>query len=614
MENNEQFKPLSCGDMDGLLCLRSHLATRYLGLRQVSPEMQYGIDLHNIAHVANAARMRDFDPDLKFLIPFIAAKGEEEFNALAAPYGVVANEFRGIPFEMKGFAEMSLEWFLERTHGSVPLDAERPTPIKIGAYQWLFKPDCLRQSPDGTLIVDDYKTGYIPDKEEVRHTPRVMVYALAASRVYGVQKVQSILWNVSQQFSVVMDWDYDELSRIEKYMQKDVADVASMHLVLQELPQENWAEGLDDDGSFPAKINPWCRSCPVKSTCILHGRLIGEGIFQQAASLTERVKQAKAAYAVVDKTKKELESSLKAEVLTNGDHIMLENSEHELVPAMSLVLGDGFEAVFKSEEREQKEISVPALERFVATHGEQGKTPDTVGTVTLTHGRVEAVLSVSTAEYEELKEQVKHSTTKKLIVRREGPCTGKRKVSGAAASVTPNTSESAKTGSKPVAGPKAASGSASGAGKSVMLSAHVQVGGSVTRAGGSQSDTASPAAPTPSTDATPATSKTSAGPATGKKRGRPVGAKSATQPQSPAPAKPEGPKLLTSDEFQALYRAQIFPSREAAMAEAVKVKVQGDTVEVFSIGGTHAIMLGTAYNALSHLLPQGAKAEKEQGK
>ena len=50
------------------------------------------------------------------------------------------------------------------------------------------------------------------------------------------------------------------------------------------------------------------------------------------------------------------------------------------------------------------------------------------------------------------------------------------------------------------------------------------------------------------------------------------------------------------------------------MAEAVKVKVQGDTVEVFSIGGTHAIMLGTAYNALSHLLPQGAKAEKEQGK
>lgn len=608
----EQFKPLSCGDMDGLLCLLRHLAERYLGMRVVGPEMEYGINIHNIAHVANSARMRDKDPDIKFLVPFIGAEGPAEFDALAKPWGVKGNEYTQIPLAMKPFAEMSLEWFLERTHGSQPIDAERLTAIEIGGYKWQFKPDCLRLSPDGVLIVDDYKTGYIPDREEVMHTPRVMIYALAASRHYQVDKVQTILWNVSQKFSVVIDWDLDELSRIEKYLAKDTARVVKMHELLKLTPEEHWPALMDDHEQFPCSINAWCRSCPVKSSCHLHGKLIGEGIFPQGATLTERVKQAKAAKAVVDKEEKVLKDSLMAEVLSNGNHIMVMNSEKELVPAMSLTLGDGLEAVFKSEERETKEISVPALERFVATHGEFKVDPDEGGITTLAHGRVDLTLKAGSDEYEELKREVEHATTRKLIIRREGPCTGKNPASKAGASVTTNTSGPSKPGSK---GKPDGSAPATPAGKSVTLSAKVKVGATGMPGGSSQSDTISPAAPTPGTGATPATSATSAGPATKKTRGKSAGGKEAgIQEPKPGPASPAGPAVLTPDEFQAIYKAKTFPSREAAVAAASTVKVKGDTVEVFSSGGVHAVMLGSAYTVLQALLPKKAGAEKEEGK
>lgn len=580
----EQFKPLSCGDMDGLLCPRRHLAERYLGMRVQSPEMSYGINLHNIMEVANRGRMRKIDVDLKMLLPFIGAANEDDFNTLAKPYGVKGNGFTCIPFAMKGFAEMSLEWFLERTAGSIPVDAERQTAIEIGGRKWTFKPDCLRLPEEGVLIVDDYKTGYIPDKDEVMHTPRVMLYALATAKMYGVEKVISILWNVSQKFSIRIEWDYDELNRIEKYLQKDILPVVEMHKALQDTPQEHWEALLDDDSKFPCHINAYCRSCPVKASCRLHGQLVGEGIFPEATTLTERVKQVRAAAGVVAKEKDTLVDSLKAEVLINGTHVVVLNSKKEEEAAMSLSLGDGLEALFKASEREVEEINIPTLERFVATHGQKGVEPEDAGTVCLKHGRVELVFRASTEEYEELKKEVETSTTQKLIVRREGPNTGK-KASGVSASKPSSMKPSGKSGL--VNTPD--SPSAPPAGKLVTLSAkNVRVSiGSILGAA-SQSGTSSPVEPTQNSVALSPTSAINAGVATASKPGKSGGAKK-------APA-------LTPEEFKAQNTGRTFKTREEAVAAAMGVKVKGDTVEVFSNGKVHSLMLGTVYNQVKGLL------------
>lgn len=344
---NDQFKDLSAGDMEGLLCEPRHVGERYLGMRVESEAMKHGTELHKIAEAVNLMRKDGKDP------------GEDEIKALVAA--------ADIPLHLKackgGAEEVMLKW-AERTYGSRPIDAERFRVVEIAGRRWQIKPDCVRMSADedgnARLIVDDYKKGYVPQEDVARRTPRFMLYALAVARAYGYDTVTTYLWNLSQGFSIKIEWTADELARIERHLAPEAQKIIALHDRLMATPEAEWPTLL---ASLEPRLNDWCPSCPIglKGDCTklnallriglldfgskptadeILGRMIHLGLVDTGEGRLAVYEAVKSAARVVNKVADDMEGAIKGEALLLGRVEARQKKNGEEFTAHVLQTGD----------------------------------------------------------------------------------------------------------------------------------------------------------------------------------------------------------------------------------------------------------------------------------
>lgn len=324
-----QMKDLSAGDLEGLACGPRHVAERYLGMRIESAAMSFGIASHKIAEAVNLSRADGKEPTREQIIALVGQ----------AP---VAASLKAV----KGGMEEALLWWAEQTAGARPLDAEKHRRVELAGRWWVIKPDCVSVTEDGVLLVDDYKKGFVPPAEVARRNPRFMTYAAAARKIYGYERVESRLWNLSNKFMVRVVWEPEELDRIERYLAPEAEKIEAVHAMLQSVPEKEWPGLLD---RMTPTLNDWCPSCPLglKGQCGVFRDLLRTGQVEPGADQIQTYEIVKMAARAVSKVADTLGEALTAAAMETGELALLEDKKGEAYTAHTLRVADR-EAVVKT--------------------------------------------------------------------------------------------------------------------------------------------------------------------------------------------------------------------------------------------------------------------------
>ena len=347
-----QMKDFSASDQEGLLCGVRHISERYLGLRIQSPEMEYGIQCHEIARAVNEPRMDGREVTREDVIALVKQ----------SPIPAVLKS-------VAGGAEEAMLWWHESTMGTRPLDVEKIRRVQIGSYMWQIKADCVRTTEDGVLLVDDFKKEYVPPEEEARRNARFMTYAVASRKIYGYERVESRLWNLGNKYVTRVEWLPEELDRMERYIDADAVKITAIHQQMTAVPESEWPALVE---RMEPQVNEWCKSCPVGllGKCKKFNALLRVGVpWMGVVRMTdEDVKAARAAIEevvgprqgkyetyeairasarVLGKIENEISGLLKSEAVALGAPTV--NTKKDGTPYVEHVLQDGDrEAVVKT--------------------------------------------------------------------------------------------------------------------------------------------------------------------------------------------------------------------------------------------------------------------------
>jgi len=141
---------------------------------------------------------------------------------------------------------------------------EQPVRARVGAVEITGRVDRLERDEDGRAVVVDLKTGSsYPSEEELTRHPQLGVYQLA------------VLLGAFEQFGLTEPGGA-ELIQVGKASLAARVRV-QRQAALPDDPEPEWASELVDAVAgamagplFQARVNPGCRTCPVKSSCPVH--------------------------------------------------------------------------------------------------------------------------------------------------------------------------------------------------------------------------------------------------------------------------------------------------------------------------------------------------------
>jgi RecB family exonuclease len=141
---------------------------------------------------------------------------------------------------------------------------EQSVKARIGAVEITGRVDRLEKDGGGRAVVVDLKTGSsYPSEAELGRHAQLGVYQLA------------VLLGAFERFGLI-DPGGAELVQVGKASLAATVRVQRQH-ALAEDPAPDWARELVElvagamaGPLFEAKVNPGCRTCPVKSCCPVH--------------------------------------------------------------------------------------------------------------------------------------------------------------------------------------------------------------------------------------------------------------------------------------------------------------------------------------------------------
>lgn len=270
---------------------------RLVGIEAKSPAARYGRAAHRTFRAINDGLIAGKELDPEGITKVI--DGDTEIN-----------------IGQKGQLRDSALWFAAEVTSLKLIDAERLTPLEIGGDPWVFKPDAIRIFEDGTLCVDEYKTGYVPRASEAKTLVQLQVYALAAYRVFGIEKVRTVLWSVKNRIAIPVDWDKAELENLEPFL----ASGARQIQVAYEEMDRHGRKCLKGD-LFTPTLNSFCRACPVRFKCSEHNAVLAWAQKPRvvvAGTSIETLKYLKKANALIKATTEDHEEAIRGEVMEAG--------------------------------------------------------------------------------------------------------------------------------------------------------------------------------------------------------------------------------------------------------------------------------------------------------
>jgi len=270
---------------------------RMVGIEAKSPQARYGRAAHRTFRAINDGLIAEKELDPEDITKVI--DGDTEIN-----------------IGQKGQLRDSALWFAAEVHSLKPIDAERLTPLEIGGEPWVFKPDAIRIFEDGTLCVDEYKTGYVPRASEAKTPVQLQVYALAAYRVFGIEKVRTVLWSVRNRIAIPVDWDKAELDNLEPFLASGARQIKVAYEAMDRFGRKALKTEI-----FTPTLNSFCRACPVRFKCSEHNAVLAWAQKPRvvvAGTSIETVQYLKKANTLIKATTEDHEEALRGEVMEAG--------------------------------------------------------------------------------------------------------------------------------------------------------------------------------------------------------------------------------------------------------------------------------------------------------
>lgn len=323
--NTDIQKKMSASDLE-VECDPRYLGERFMGQAIESEPQRYGIEVHEIARKCNVwrrERREEQDPNVEPPI--------EKVREWVLESKVQRGDL--------GKAERAITWFLEKTYGTDPLNMERLTDVEVGGYLCVIKPDCVRIGGEGALVIDDYKTGWVPSADIVRRSMRQLFYAVACRQYYGLPTVKTVIWNFTEEYSIVIEWTDEELNSFEPYVWKALEQRAEVIKVIEATPKEELGK-LFDDPRFEPRQNGFCDSCGRRKLCPKYINLVLYGVFPIGTTDPERLEMARMAARTINKAVDAIGNGLKSDVLEQGVRGTKTTGSGKEIPTITLRQGD----------------------------------------------------------------------------------------------------------------------------------------------------------------------------------------------------------------------------------------------------------------------------------
>jgi DNA helicase-2/ATP-dependent DNA helicase PcrA len=207
--------------------------------REIPAAMQYGAVMHRVLHTYyDSVRLGRPKSEEELLDLFRSDLASEK----------IQDRYQHELYEKQGIAQ--LQDFLVAARSVPPsqvLHTEEGFEIKIGETTVAGRIDRMDRTPDGGVMIVDYKTGKARDQEDADESLQLSVYALAAREKWGYEVHSLVFYNLEENVPVFT-------TRSEAQLQEACERVASAAQSIAE-------------GDFRPKVDFHCGFCPYRNLC-----------------------------------------------------------------------------------------------------------------------------------------------------------------------------------------------------------------------------------------------------------------------------------------------------------------------------------------------------------
>jgi DNA helicase-2/ATP-dependent DNA helicase PcrA len=206
--------------------------------RDIPAAMQYGAAMHRVLRTyydsVRAGRPKSDDELLDLLREDLASAGMQD------RYQHELYEKQGTE-QLRDFLEASRATPLEVLH------TEESFEIRFGETAIVGRIDRIDRTPDGGVVILDYKTGKARTQEDADESLQLSIYALAAQEKWGYRVGSLAFHNLEGNVTVATRRSVLQLEDAKERVQAAAESIAA--------------------GDFRAKVDFHCAFCPYRSVC-----------------------------------------------------------------------------------------------------------------------------------------------------------------------------------------------------------------------------------------------------------------------------------------------------------------------------------------------------------
>jgi RecB family exonuclease len=206
--------------------------------RDIPAAMQYGAAMHRVLRTyydsVRAGRPKSDDELLDLLREDLASAGMHD------RYQHELYEKQGTE-QLRDFLEASRATPLEVLH------TEESFEIRFGETAIVGRIDRIDRTPDGGVVILDYKTGKARTQEDADESLQLSIYALAAQEKWGYRVGSLAFHNLEGNVTVATRRSVLQLEDAKERVQAAAESIAA--------------------GDFRAKVDFHCAFCPYRSVC-----------------------------------------------------------------------------------------------------------------------------------------------------------------------------------------------------------------------------------------------------------------------------------------------------------------------------------------------------------
>lgn len=227
--------------------------------------------------------------------------------------------------------EESMNWLGERFEGVTPYavedDGGRWT-LEIGGIEWTGKFDwCyLNEEKEGRSTSIEFKSGFVPDKEEAKKLIQNRIEALALMKINGTTRADVAMVSLGNRFGFTLEYDWPEIERVLPYLERDAQKIERIHDMIDGCRIKGGWDGekiiaLRKHTLFQPRIHAWCPSCAIRYDCAAYRQLVWLPDLELTGfgNRPEAVQALRVRVKLVEAEKSKLEKDLKADAADLGE-------------------------------------------------------------------------------------------------------------------------------------------------------------------------------------------------------------------------------------------------------------------------------------------------------